>query len=155
MVWFWFDKLQNDFLSEHYRYKKYFILGCYTNILLYFILFWYFHTSCLDKAAIITSVDSGTPNPWRLCTVTMVEKVKMLVKLLPIWATTIIFWTIHVQLASFYVQQAATMDRSIGKFQIPAASLYAFFVVAMMTTLAIYDNLIMPLMKNSTNSQGT
>jgi len=53
------------------------------------------------------------------------------------------------------VQQAATMDRSIGNFQIPAASLYAFFVVAKMITLAIYDRLIMPLMKKSRNSQGT
>ena len=101
--------------------------------------------SCLDKAAIITSVDSGTPNPWRLCTVTRVETVKMLVKLLPIWATTIIFWTIHAQLASL----------SIGKFQIPPASLYAFFVVAIMITLATYDRLIMPLMKKTRNSQGT
>nr|XP_023892563.1 protein NRT1/ PTR FAMILY 6.2-like [Quercus suber] len=46
------------------------------------------------------------------------------------------------------------MDRSIGNFQIPAASLYAFFVVAIMITLAIYDRLIMPLMKKSRNSQG-
>ncbi|KAK7843490.1 protein nrt1/ ptr family 6.2 [Quercus suber] len=45
------------------------------------------------------------------------------------------------------------MDRSIGNFQIPAASLYAFFVVAIMITLAIYDRLIMPLMKKSRNSQ--
>ena len=116
---------------------------------------WYFHDSCLDKAAIITSKDSGIPNPWNLCTVTKVEKVKMLVKLLPIWATTIIFWTIHTQLAGFSVQQAATMDRSIGKFQIPPASLYAFFVVSIMTTLAIYDRLIMPLMKKYKRSQGT
>ncbi|KAL4654049.1 hypothetical protein ACB092_01G350400 [Castanea dentata] len=116
-----------------------------------------YHTDkfrCLDKAAIITSKDSGIPNPWKLCTVTKVEKVKMLVKLLPIWATTIIFWTIHVQLAGFSVQQAATMDRSIEKFQIPPASLYAFFVVSIMTTLAIYDRLIMPLMKKYKRSQG-
>nr|POE55196.1 protein nrt1/ ptr family 6.2 [Quercus suber] len=109
---------------------------------------------CLDKAAIITSKDFETPNPWRLCTVTNVEEVKMLIKLLPIWATTIIFWPMHAQLASFSVQQSATMDRSIGNFQIPAASLYAFFVVAIMITLAIYDRLIMPLMKKSRNSQG-
>ncbi|KAM3714072.1 hypothetical protein ACB098_01G307000 [Castanea mollissima] len=90
----------------------------------------------------------------RLCTVTKVEEVKILIKLLPIWATAIIFWTIHAQLASFSVQQAATMDRSIGNFQIPAASLYAFFVVAIVITLAIYDRLIMPLMKKSRNCQG-
>uniref|UniRef100_A0A2N9I4D3 Major facilitator superfamily (MFS) profile domain-containing protein n=1 Tax=Fagus sylvatica TaxID=28930 RepID=A0A2N9I4D3_FAGSY len=116
-----------------------------------------YHTDkfrCLDKAAIFTSKDSGSPNPWRLCTVTKVEEVKMLIKLLPIWATTIIFWTIHAQLASFSVQQASTMDRSLGNFQIPPASLYAFFIVSIMSTLAIYDRLIMPLLKKSRGSQG-
>ena len=78
----------------------------------------------------------------------------MLIKLLPIWATTIIFWTIHAQLASFSVQQASTMDTSLGNFQIPPASLYAFFIVSIMSTLAIYDRLIMPLLKKSRGSQG-
>ncbi|KAG4141093.1 hypothetical protein ERO13_D06G054676v2 [Gossypium hirsutum] len=75
---------------------------------------------CLDKATIITNKDnrtseaSLTPNPWSLCSVTRVEEVKMLTGVLPIWATTIMFWTVNAQMVSFSVQQALTMERSIG-----------------------------------------
>ncbi|KAI3471467.1 hypothetical protein Pfo_031070 [Paulownia fortunei] len=107
----------------------------------------------LDKAAIVAEGDfenrsscSG-PNPWKLCSVTKVEEVKMLGRLLPIWATTIIFWTTYAQMITFSVEQASSMNRSIGHFQIPAGSLTVFFVAAILITLAVYDRLIMPLWK--------
>ncbi|KAH7546405.1 protein NRT1/ PTR FAMILY 6.2 [Ziziphus jujuba] len=109
---------------------------------------------CLDKAAIVAEGDfegnnngSCAPNPWKLSSVTRVEEVKMMVRLLPIWATTIIFWTTYAQMITFSVEQASTMERSIGSFQIPAGSLTFFFVAAIMITLAVYDRLIMPLWK--------
>ncbi|KAK1550632.1 hypothetical protein Q3G72_022279 [Acer saccharum] len=104
----------------------------------------------LDKAAIATEGDfdnGSSPNPWKLCLVTRVEEVKMMGRLLPIWATTIIFWTTYAQMITFSVEQATTMERSIGNFQIPAGSLTVFFVAAIMITLAVYDCLIMPLWK--------
>ncbi|XP_061992444.1 protein NRT1/ PTR FAMILY 6.2-like [Rosa rugosa] len=108
----------------------------------------------LDKAAIVAEEDfaknapaGSVPNPWNLCSVTSVEEVKMMVKLLPIWATTIMFWTAYAQMLTFSVEQASTMDRSIGKFQIPAGSLTAFFVLAILITLAVNDRLIMPIWK--------
>ena len=58
------------------------------------------------------------------------------------------------QIVGFSVQQASTMDTSLGKFRIPPASLYAFFIVSIMSTLAIYDRLILPLLKKSRGSQG-
>ncbi|KAF8042748.1 hypothetical protein BT93_A1163 [Corymbia citriodora subsp. variegata] len=108
---------------------------------------------CLDKAAIVAEGDfmkdghNSTPNPWKLCSVTRVEEVKMMTRLLPVWATTIIFWTAYAQMITFSVEQASTMERSIGSFQIPAGSLTVFFVVAIMITLAVYDRFIMPLWK--------
>ncbi|KAK6156485.1 hypothetical protein DH2020_010733 [Rehmannia glutinosa] len=108
--------------------------------------------SCLDKAAIIddddkTMIESGTSNPWRLCSVTKVEEVKMMTRLLPIWATTIIYYVIHAQMITFAVLQASTMKRSIGSFEIPAASFNAFFIGAILLALGIYDRLIIPLWK--------
>ncbi|CAK9147125.1 unnamed protein product [Ilex paraguariensis] len=108
---------------------------------------------CLDKAAIVAegdfeNKDCSTPNPWRLCSVTRVEEVKMMARLLPIWATTILFWTTYAQMITFSVEQASTMKRSLGDFQIPAGSLTVFFVAAILITLAVYDRLIMPLWKN-------
>ncbi|GAA0150899.1 transporter [Lithospermum erythrorhizon] len=105
----------------------------------------------LDKAAIVAKEDfengSNAPNHWRLCSRTRVEEVKMMIKLLPIWATTIIFWTTYAQMITFSVEQATTMRRSMGKFKIPAGSLTAFFVLAILITLAVYDRLIMPFWK--------
>lgn len=107
----------------------------------------------LDKAAIVAEGDydktakSITPNPWKLCSVTRVEEVKMMVRLLPIWATTIIFWTTYAQMITFSVEQASTMERNVGRFKIPAGSLTVFFVAAILFTLAFNEVFIMPLWK--------
>ncbi|RZC53450.1 hypothetical protein C5167_012300 [Papaver somniferum] len=104
----------------------------------------------LDKAAIKdTDVEKDMQhidNKWCLTTLTDVEEVKMVVRMLPIWATTILFWTVHAQMATFSVSQAATMDRRIGKsFQIPAASLTVFFVGSTLLTVPIYTRLVAPI----------
>ncbi|KAG4206430.1 hypothetical protein ERO13_A03G009100v2 [Gossypium hirsutum] len=78
-------------------------------------------------------------------TLTDVEEVKLVLRMLPIWATTIIFWTVYAQMSTFSVSQATTMDRHIGKFQIPPASLTVFFVGAILLTVPIYDRLIVPI----------
>ncbi|KAG8375995.1 hypothetical protein BUALT_Bualt09G0017000 [Buddleja alternifolia] len=115
---------------------------------------------CLDKAAIIDDaessimIESGSTNPWRLCSVTKVEEVKMMTRILPIWATTIMFYVIHAQMITFAVLQAATMKRSIGSFQIPAASFNAFFIAAILITLGIYDRLVIPLWKKKKSTPG-
>ncbi|XP_031098103.1 protein NRT1/ PTR FAMILY 6.2 [Ipomoea triloba] len=118
---------------------------------------------CLDKAAIVAEGDfeeninggsSSSPNPWKLSPVTRVEEVKMMARLLPIWATTIIFWTTYAQMITYSVIQATTMDRSMGSFKIPAGSLTVFFVAAILITLALYDRLVMPLWKKWKGTPG-
>ncbi|KAE8687440.1 Protein NRT1/ PTR FAMILY 6.3 [Hibiscus syriacus] len=106
----------------------------------------------LDKAAIVAEGDFernvvSDPNPWKLCSVTRVEEVKMMMGLMPVWATTIIFWTTYAQMITFSVEQASTMERSIGGFLIPAGSLTVFFVAAILITLAVEDRFIMPAWK--------
>lgn len=111
---------------------------------------------CLDKAAIPREEDFerhnggavSMVNPWKLTSVTRVEEVKMMVKLLPIWATTIMFWTTYAQMITFSVEQASTMERTIGGFQIPAGSLTVFFVAAILITLGVYDRFVIPLWKS-------
>jgi len=117
---------------------------------------------CLDKAAIVTEEDferspdgSHVSNPWKLCSVTRVEEVKMMAGLLPVWATTIMFWTTYAQMITFSVEQASTMERSIGSFQIPAGSLTVFFVAAILITLGVYDRVVMPLWKSWKGKPGT
>ncbi|KAM0037192.1 putative proton-dependent oligopeptide transporter family, PTR2 family proton/oligopeptide symporter [Helianthus debilis subsp. tardiflorus] len=116
---------------------------------------------CLDKAAVVAEDDfvkngsgSAGPNPWKLCTVTRVEEVKMMARLLPVWATTILFWTAYAQMITFSVEQASTMERSVGGFVIPAGSLTVFFVLAILLTCAIYDCVIIPFWKKWKGTPG-
>ncbi|CAN6723473.1 unnamed protein product [Malus baccata var. baccata] len=104
----------------------------------------------LDKAAIKDPKTEGGKtaivNKWSLSTLTDVEEVKMIIRMLPIWATTIMFWTIYAQMTTFSVSQATTMNRHIGKsFQIPPASLTAFFVGSILLTVPVYDRIIVPV----------
>uniref|UniRef100_A0A0E0MXZ7 Major facilitator superfamily (MFS) profile domain-containing protein n=1 Tax=Oryza rufipogon TaxID=4529 RepID=A0A0E0MXZ7_ORYRU len=119
---------------------------------------------CLDMAAVVAGEEDNevagpggpaAPNPWKLCSVSRVEEVKMVARLMPVWATTILFWTIYAQMITFSVEQATTMDRRVGAgFEIPAASLTVFFVGAIMLTLAVYDRVFIPLCRVLTGKQG-
>ncbi|KOM28480.1 hypothetical protein LR48_Vigan549s003500 [Vigna angularis] len=57
------------------------------------------HFRFLDKAALELKEDGGNPSPWRLCTVTQVEEVKILLKLIPIPACTIMLNRVGIGLA--------------------------------------------------------
>ncbi|MFS7938203.1 putative proton-dependent oligopeptide transporter family [Helianthus anomalus] len=65
-------------------------------------------------------------NPWRLCTVTQVEEVKCILRLLLIWLCTILYSVIFTQMASLFVEQAAAMKTNISTFHIPPASMSTF-----------------------------
>ncbi|CAL5198019.1 unnamed protein product [Lathyrus oleraceus] len=111
----------------------------------------------LDKAAIKDpNTDVNVVRKWDISTLTDVEEVKLVIRMLPIWATTIMFWTVHAQMVTFSVSQATTLKRHIGKsFQIPAASLTAFLTGSILITIPIYDRIILPIRRKMFNkSQG-
>ncbi|XP_057462724.1 protein NRT1/ PTR FAMILY 6.3-like [Actinidia eriantha] len=110
----------------------------------------------LDKAAIkdpeMSSDIITVVNNWYISTLTDVEEVKLVIRMLPIWATTILFWTVYAQMTTFSVAQATTMDRHISRsFQIPAASLTAFFVGSILLTVPVYDRIIKPIAQKLLN----
>uniref|UniRef100_A0A0E0IWB2 Uncharacterized protein n=1 Tax=Oryza nivara TaxID=4536 RepID=A0A0E0IWB2_ORYNI len=108
----------------------------------------------LDHAAIIdrsAAESPATASKWRLCTRTDVEEVKQVVRMLPIWATTIMFWTIHAQMTTFAVAQAELMDRRLaGGFLIPAGSLTVFLIASILLTVPFYDRLVVPVARRAT-----
>ncbi|KAJ4970391.1 hypothetical protein NE237_003490 [Protea cynaroides] len=94
----------------------------------------------LDKAAIIDKDDYQTNgsvirNPWKLCSLTKVEEVKMV-------------------LLTFSVEQASTMERSIGSFQIPGGSFNTFYISGILIGSAFYDQVIIRLMKKWKGKHG-
>ncbi|XP_051115462.1 protein NRT1/ PTR FAMILY 6.3-like [Andrographis paniculata] len=99
----------------------------------------------LDKAAI--KDPPGPKSSWYLSTLTDVEEVKLVIRMIPTWATTVMFWTVYAQMTTFSVSQAATMDRHIlgRSFKIPAASLTVFFVAFILLTVPVYDRIIVPI----------
>uniref|UniRef100_A0ACD5WAG9 Uncharacterized protein n=1 Tax=Avena sativa TaxID=4498 RepID=A0ACD5WAG9_AVESA len=111
---------------------------------------------CLDKAATISDLDVKTDsfnNPWRVCTVTQVEELKILVRMFPVWATTIVFSAVYAQISTMFVEQGMVLDPSIGSFKIPPASLSTFDVVSVIIWVPIYDSILVPLARRFTGNE--
>ncbi|KAI3427654.1 uncharacterized protein J3R85_009342 [Psidium guajava] len=110
--------------------------------------------SFFDKAAVETQTDhiKEPVTPWRLCTVTQVEELKAIIRLLPVWATGIIFATVYNQMSTLFVLQGNTMDPHVGKssFKIPAASLTIFDTLSVLFWVPIYDRVIVPVARKFT-----
>ncbi|MED6198334.1 hypothetical protein PIB30_065409 [Stylosanthes scabra] len=106
----------------------------------------------LDHAAIISMEEWNTllsmdqnPNPWYLCTITQVEEVKCILRLLPVWLCTIFPSAIFIQILSLFVEQGATMDRTFLNFQVPPASMTAFNIISTTMFILVFDTFIVPL----------
>uniref|UniRef100_A0ACD5T948 Uncharacterized protein n=2 Tax=Avena sativa TaxID=4498 RepID=A0ACD5T948_AVESA len=100
-----------------------------------------------DRAAAVTTRDEisdDLPNPWRLCTVTQVEELKILVRMMPVLATAIIFNTAEASFPLF-VEQGTVMDNRVGGFSAPPASLMTFNCVCILMLAPAYDKFLMPM----------
>ncbi|ONK55102.1 uncharacterized protein A4U43_UnF7580 [Asparagus officinalis] len=109
-----------------------------------------------DKATVETQTDkiNDQLSPWRLCTVTQVEELKSVVRLLPIWASGIIFATVYGQMSTMFVLQGDTLDPRMGPhFEIPAASLSIFDTLSVIFWVPVYDCIIVPLVRRFTGRE--
>ncbi|THU66442.1 hypothetical protein C4D60_Mb05t14180 [Musa balbisiana] len=104
----------------------------------------------LDKAATISALDlkDGSPqSSWSLCTVTQVEELKMFLRLIPIWANSIVYAAVFAQMFTTFIQQGSAMNTKIGSFSIPPASLCSFEIISVMGWVFVYNNIISPAAK--------
>nr|XP_027119591.1 protein NRT1/ PTR FAMILY 7.1-like [Coffea arabica] len=100
----------------------------------------------LDKAAIMTEEENfGKRSAWNLCTITQVEEAKCIIRMFPIWLCTIIYSVVFTQMASLFVEQGAVMNKSLGKFNLPAASMSAFDICSVLLCTGIYQRILVPL----------
>ncbi|KAH9620900.1 hypothetical protein KSS87_023414, partial [Heliosperma pusillum] len=110
----------------------------------------------LDKAAVMTNTELKTEHistPWRLCTITQVEELKILIRLFPIWVTGIVDFAAHAQRSTTFIEQGTVMDRKIGSFTIPAASLATCAVFSSFFWVPIYEKTIIPLARRLTKKE--
>ncbi|XP_074275325.1 protein NRT1/ PTR FAMILY 8.3-like [Silene latifolia] len=110
----------------------------------------------LDKAAVMTNTEMKTEDisaPWKLCTITQVEELKILIRLFPIWVTGIVDFAAHAQRSTTFIEQGTVMDRKIGSFTIPAASLATCAVFSSFVWVPIYEKTIVPLARKLTRKE--
>lgn len=114
---------------------------------------------CLNKAAIVEenelNNDGSSKDPWRLCSVQQIEELKCLLKIMPIFITSIIVNIPIGQQAIFGVSQALKMDRNLGhNFEIHAGSVNVIMMLSIGVFLPIYDQIIAPALEKITKQEG-
>lgn len=102
----------------------------------------------LNKALI-----NDPAHPILQCTVKEVEEVKRVLKILPIFMSTIMLNCCLAQLSTFSVQQAATMNTKLGSLKVPPASLPVFPVIFIMILAPLYNQIIIPLARKISKSE--
>ncbi|KAJ4803334.1 Protein NRT1/ PTR FAMILY 5.1 [Rhynchospora pubera] len=112
--------------------------------------------SFLNKASIVSASDfttAGALNPWRLCTTSQVEELKSILRLLPIWATFILFAAVSTQESTVFVEQGIFMNTRLGSLNIPPASLTTFDVLTVIVFTPLYDMIIIPIARQFTGKE--
>ncbi|KAF0888812.1 hypothetical protein E2562_017807 [Oryza meyeriana var. granulata] len=104
----------------------------------------------LDKAA----VDDGDRRRWSVCTVTQVEEAKIILRMLPVFLSSVLGYLPIPLLLSFTVQQGGAMDTRLGGTNVPPASLFIVPIVFQMLILVAYDRAVVPWLRRATGYAG-
>ncbi|KAK2634666.1 hypothetical protein Ddye_029458 [Dipteronia dyeriana] len=104
----------------------------------------------LDRAAIVSK--DTEPEQWKICTVTQVEEVKILARMLPILGSTVIMNTCMAQLQTFSIEQGNAMDPKLGSFKVPAASIPVIPLAFMSILLPLYEMFFVPFARKITKN---
>jgi len=83
--------------------------------------------------------------------VTQVEEVKILTRMLPILASTIVMNTCLAQLQTFSVQQGNAMNLKLGSFTVPASSIPVIPLIFLCTLIPIYELFFVPFIRKITH----
>ncbi|KAM7485404.1 hypothetical protein LguiA_001413 [Lonicera macranthoides] len=103
----------------------------------------------LNKAC----VETGSKNPWMLCSVTEVEETKQMLRMIPILITMFLPSVMVSQTHTLFVKQATTLNKNIGDhFKFPPASLGAFVTVSMLLSIIIYDRVFVKIIQKWTKN---
>ena len=87
-----------------------------------------------------------------LCSVTQVEETKQMLRMIPILISTLVPSTMAGQVNTLFVKQGTTLNRRIGNFHIPPASLAAFVTISMLISLVLYDGHFMKFIRKWTKN---
>jgi peptide/histidine transporter 3/4 len=81
-----------------------------------------------------------------------VKEAKSVLRLIPIWASCLVYAIVFAQSPTLFTKQGASMDRSIGpNFKIPAATLQSFISLSIVILIPIYDRVFVPITRMVTH----
>ncbi|KAI9156482.1 hypothetical protein LWI28_007409 [Acer negundo] len=102
----------------------------------------------LDRAAIVSK--DTEPEEGKICTVTQVEEVKILTRMLPILGSTVIMNTCMAQLQTLSIQQGYVMDPKLGSIKVPAPSIPVIPLAFMSILVPLYEMFFVPFARKIT-----
>ncbi|OWM69763.1 hypothetical protein CDL15_Pgr025612 [Punica granatum] len=116
----------------------------------------------LDKSAVITpadqiNIDGSASNSWRLCSIQQVEELKCILRVIPIWASAILYSLASAQNHTYGIFQALQSDRRFSQstnFKIPAASYSVFMSLSLTVWIPVYDRVLVPALTRVTGKEG-
>mmetsp|Transcript_42146 Transcript_42146/g.126167 ORF Transcript_42146/g.126167 Transcript_42146/m.126167 type:complete len:627 (+) Transcript_42146:727-2607(+) len=77
-----------------------------------------------------------------------VEEVKLVLRLLPVFLSSILYWTIYTQMGAMFVNQGNIMNRDVklgsSTVTMPAASMAVFNTISIILLIWVYDRLFEP-----------
>jgi dipeptide/tripeptide permease len=81
---------------------------------------------------------------------------KCIARVIPIWASGIVFHVAIVQQQTYAVYQASQSDRRLGKssFKVPEASYAVFAMLTLAMWIPIYDRVVVPFLQTLTGKEG-
>lgn len=74
-----------------------------------------------------------------------IEGAMEVLRLLPIWASCLVYAIVFAQSPTFFTKQGVTLNRSLGSsFQIPPAAIQSFITLTIILLIPIYDHILVP-----------
>lgn len=96
--------------------------------------------------------DGLEPSPWKLCTVTQVEEVKILIRLIPIPACTVMLSLVLTEYLTLSVQQAYTLNTHIQHLKLPVTCMPVFPGLSIFLILSLYYSVFVPITRRITGN---
>ncbi|PUZ47768.1 hypothetical protein GQ55_7G192800 [Panicum hallii var. hallii] len=100
----------------------------------------------LDKACI----NHGNEGAWSLCSMMKVEETKIVLRMLPLFVSSMIGYVSNPIIFTFTVQQGGMTNTRLGKIHVSPATLFIIPITFQMVMLAIYDRFIVPFLRKRT-----
>ncbi|KAJ4799470.1 Protein NRT1/ PTR FAMILY 5.10 [Rhynchospora pubera] len=81
-------------------------------------------------------------------TVSKIEEARSILRLFPIWATSLVYGITFAQITTFFTKQSQNLDRRFtSSIIVPPAALQSSGTIAIIVFVPIYDRLIVPVMR--------